>query len=465
MIPAAVGGTIAHADDERRAGFLDAVMSRIAGCFRRCEPRQLVREFVLGLLMELEDHNCWTLGEALGHSGPHRLQHLLSRAKWDEQQVLDETAVWAAGHLTSGETHSGADQDAGWDAGQDAVFIVDETGDAKSSTDCVGAARQYSGSLGGVALCQVTVIVTYATARGLTIIDRRLYLPRDWAADEERRELAGVPEQVEFATKPQLAAQMLTHAHTRQITALFAAGDEVYGGRELRACIRGLGMGYVMAVKHDHTVALGPHTTTARKAVRLIGDGGWQRMRTGTGTKGIRSYDWAMLAITPDDDPTDPAGDPAGQAILLVRRHRYTRKLSYYRCWSPHPVPLARLVSVATLRWKIEEDHQLAKQAAGLDKGQTTRWRSWHRWSCLALLAHTYLAVTAAAERATGGPSDPDLIAITVPELLRLIRGTIVPPPRNDLAHRHAWSLWRRRHQHRARQCHQAWHAYAETTP
>ncbi len=430
-------------------------MARIAGCFRRCEPRRLVREFVLGLLMELEDHNCWTLGEALGHTGPHRLQHLLSRAKWDERQVLDQTAVWAAGHLTGDDPH----------AGQDAVFILDETGDAKSSTDCVGAARQYSGSLGGVALCQVTVNLTYVTARGHTIIDHRLYLPRDWASDEERRELAGVPDHIEFATKPQLAAQMLTHAHDRAIRAPFAAGDEVYGGRDLRRHIRGLGMNYVMAVKHDHPVALGPHTTTARKAVRLIGDGGWQRVRTGTGTKGVRSYDWAMLAITPDDTPNGPdqAGEQAGDAVLLVRRHRYTRKLSYYRCFTTGPAPLARLVAVATLRWKIEEDHQLAKQACGLDKGQTTRWRSWHRWSCLALLAYTYLAVTAATEP-TGPDEDPDMIAITVPELLRNIRGPIVPEPRRDPEHRRTWSTWRRRHQYRARKCHQAWHAYADTT-
>jgi SRSO17 transposase len=139
--PTAVVGTIAHVDEQCWAGFLDAMMGRIAGCFPRCEPRRLVRDFVLGLLMELEDHNCWSIAEAIGHTGPHRLQHLLSRAKWDEQQVLDETAGWAAGHLT------------GDDAGQDAVFILDETGDAKSSTDCVGAARQYSGGLGGVALC------------------------------------------------------------------------------------------------------------------------------------------------------------------------------------------------------------------------------------------------------------------------------------------------------------------------
>ena len=116
---------------------------------------------VSGLLMELEDHNCWTIAEAVGHRGPHRLQHLLSRAVWDEQQVLDVASAWAARHLDDG----------------DAVLIVDETADEKSSADCVGAARQYSGTAGGVALCQVAVTLTYATGRGHALIGRALYLP------------------------------------------------------------------------------------------------------------------------------------------------------------------------------------------------------------------------------------------------------------------------------------------------
>jgi SRSO17 transposase len=94
---------------------------------------------VRGLLMELEDHNCWTIAEAVGHCGPHRLQHLLSRAVWDEQQVLDTASAWAVSHLGDG----------------DAVLIVDETADEKSSADAAGAARQYSGTVGGIALCQV----------------------------------------------------------------------------------------------------------------------------------------------------------------------------------------------------------------------------------------------------------------------------------------------------------------------
>jgi hypothetical protein len=131
----------------------------------------------------------------------------------------------------------------------------------------------------------------------------------------------------------------------------------------------------------------------------------------------------------------------------------------------PGPVPLWRLIAVAQARWRIEEDHQLAKQVAGLDSGQVIRWKSWHRWSTICLLAYIYLAVTTARRRNVADPaSDPGLIPVTVPELLRLLRGQVVPQPRRDPAHRQRWSDWRRRHQHQARQAHQRWHAYADTT-
>jgi SRSO17 transposase len=402
---------------------------------------------VSGLLMELEDHNCWTIAEAVGHRGPHRLQHLLSRAVWDERRVLEAASAWAVSRLDDG----------------DAVLIVDETADEKSSADAAGAARQYSGTTGGVALCQVAVTVTYATGRGHALIDRALYLPEGCAADEEHRELAGIPEEVLFATKPQLAGELLERAHSAGIRAAFAVGDEVYGGRELRRRIRRLGMGYVMAVRANHVLATSPgQAVTAAAAARMIPARAWQRMRTGQGTKGVRHYDWAVLEVTSDDTPD---GDDDGHSALLIRRHRYTGTLSFYRCWTPGPVALSRLIAAAVTRWRIEEDHQLAKQATSLDAGQVIRWKSWHRWTAICLLAYLYLAVAAAIQRQHDpGPEAAGLIPVTAPELLRLLRGTVIPPPRQDRAHRLHWSWWRRRHQHRARQAHQRWNAYAETT-
>ena len=435
--------------DEARSALLADLLGRIAGCFPRRETRQSCGQMVSGLLMELEDHNCWTIAEAAGHCGPHRLQHLLSRAVWDDQQILDIASAWAVSHLDDG----------------DAVLIVDETADEKSSAGSVGATRQYSGTVGGIALCQVAVTLTYATGRGHALIGRALYLPGACAADEEHRELAGVPEEVMFASKPQLAERLLDRAHAAGIRAAFVAGDEVYGGRELRRSIRQRGMGYVMAVRANHTLTTGPgRTMTAAAAASMIPHHAWHRMRTGSGTKGTRHYDWAMLEVGSDDTPEGHGG---GHSVLLARRHRYTGTLSFYRCWTPGPVPLSRLIATAVSRWRIEEDHQLAKQVAGLDAGQVIRWKSWHRWTAICLLAYIYLAVAVALQRQHDASSDLDagLVPITVPELLRLLRDTVIPPPRRDRPHRLHWSEWRRRHQHRARQAHQRWNTYAETTP
>jgi SRSO17 transposase len=311
----------------------------------------------------------------------------------------------------------------------------------------------------------VAVTLTYATGRGHALVGRALYLPGACAADEEHRELAGVPEEVLFATKPQPAAGLPDRAQSLGIRAAFVAGDEVYGGRELRRSIRQRQMGYVLAVRANHAVTTGPgRTVTAAAAAEMIPARAWQRMRTGSGTKGTRHYDWAMLQVTSDDTPDGHAG---GHSVLLARRHRYTGQLSFYRCWTPGPVPLARLIAIASARWKIEEDHQLSKQVAGLDAGQVIRWKSWHRWTALCLLACIYLAVAVASQRQhePGSGIDAGLIPVTVPELLRLLRDTVIPPPRRDRAHRLHWSDWRRRHQYRAREAHRRWNAYAEKTP
>ena len=282
-------------------------MGQVAGCFPRRETRQCCGQMVHGLLMELDDHNCQPVAGAIGHRGPH----LLSRAVWDDQHLMDIASAWAAGHLDGG----------------DAGLIADETAGEKSSAGCAGAARQYSGTPGGIAPCQVAVTLTYATSRGHALIGRALYLPGGCAADEEHRELAGVPEEVLFAARPQLAAALLEHAQSLGIRGAFVAGDEVYGGRELRRGIRQRGMGYVLAVRANHVVTAGSgRTVTAAGAGGLIPARAWHRMRTGSGTKGTRHYDWAMLQVASDDTPDGHGG---GHSVLLARRHRYTGQLSY----------------------------------------------------------------------------------------------------------------------------------------
>ena len=428
-------------------------MAQVAPCFARRETRLTCKDMVHGLLSELEDRNCWTLAEAAGHACPYRMQHLLSRARCDEQRMLDTAAGWAVGRLSAGQD------------GADAVLIVDETADEKSPDSCAGASHQYSGTVGGTAMCQVAVTLTWAAPAGHALIGRALYLPEGWAADEERRELAGVPDEITFETKPQLAGDLLQHAHDQGIRAGFVAGDEVYGGRDLRQSIRARGTGYVLAIRSNYAVTLpSGRRLSVKTASNLVKPAMWQRMRTGSATKGAKDYDWAMTGILPDDTPDGQ--DDNGHAFLLLRRHRYTGTVSYYPCWSPGPVPLAKLIAVAVARWKIEEDHQQSKQVTGLDSGQVTTWTSWHRWTAICLLAYIFLAVAAAFQRTC----DEDagilgLIPVTIPELLRQLRGTVIPEPRRDRAHRDDWSLGRRRHQYRARQAHQRWQAYADALP
>ena len=321
------------------------LLASLSDCFARCETRETFAGMARGMLMELEDVNCWSLSEAIGERGPHRLHHLLSRAVRDEEAVLERTAAWTVGLLDDG----------------DGILIADETGDAKPSTDAVAAARQYSGSVGGVNLCQVAMHLTFATSAGHCLIGRRLHFTQEWAADEERRELAGVPDELCFATKPHLAADMLRAAARQGISASFFLGDEVYGGRELRTACRELVLGYVVGVLSSHQVTTPAAKLSVARAAARLPKRAWHRMRTGAEQKGVRDYDWAMIEVTADDTPAGYDRD-AGTSVLLVRRHRYTRTVSYYGYFAPGPVTLARLVSPLCRRWRVEDDLQDAKE-------------------------------------------------------------------------------------------------------
>ncbi|GAB2822430.1 hypothetical protein GCM10027073_61240 [Streptomyces chlorus] len=419
-----------------------AAMDAIAGCLARRETRATAAEMITGLLAEVDPRNCWTLAQALGHPGPHRLQHLLSRARFDHDRAREEIARLVIHEL----------------AGQDVVLVADETGDAKSSTDCVGAGRQYSGAIKGVGLCQVAVHLAAGTASVRVVSDRALYLPKDWAADEKRREMTGVPDEIMFATKLQQTAVMVENALELGVRARWCAGDEVYSGRELRVRLRALGLGYAVGVSHTHVVTDGTgRRWKARQMINKVLPGQWMRLQTGHGTKGTREYDWAWLDVRADDAPNGHQDD--GTSVLVARRYRYTGEISFFRCWSPGYVTLAQLVEVICRRWQIEETFQLGKTFTGLDEGQVTCWNSWMRWTLFSLAASAVFALTAAATT-TASPAGPvRLVPLTCPELVRLLRAFVLTPPVRDAEHVLRWIAWRRHNQATAQACHQRRHA------
>lgn len=411
-----------------RAGF-DELMGRIAGRFARVEARRRVRDVVLGLLSELPRKNCWTLSEHAGNATPDGMQHFLARAVWDTDGVRDDLRDYVVDHLGR----------------QDAVLVVDETGDVKKGTRTVGTQRQYTGTAGRIENAQVAVYLTYASARGHALVDRALYLPRCWAEDAPRRAAAGVPEEVEFATKPTLARQLLTRALDAGVGAEWVAADEVYGADPaLRADLEHRRVGYVLAVACHHRVptAAGPRRVDTLTA--NLPHQAWQRLSAGQGSKGPRRYDWAWVDL--GADPDRPA-----HRWLLIRRHPRTRELAYFRCSAPQPVALSTLVRVAGRRWTVEESFQAAKTLTGLDAHQVRRWVSWHRWTVLAMLAHAFLAVLAATERHHHRAPE-GLIPLTCNEIHHL--SNVLSRPITNLRHRLRWSAWRRRHQHRAHTSH-----------
>jgi SRSO17 transposase len=259
---------------------------------------------------------------------------------------------------------------------------------------------------------------------------------------------AGVPDQVRFATKPALATQMITRALDAGVPAAWVAGDEVYGANPtLRAELEARDIGYVLAVACDHPVVAGGDTWRADALLKRVPARAWQQVSCGKGAKGHRHYDWAFVGL----DHARPALDePAGQHWLLVRRHQRSGELAFYRCWTPRPVPLAVLVRVAGRRWCIEERLQTGKGLVGLDQHQVRRWRSWYRWVMLAMLAHAFLVVAALTDHARHPP--PGLIGLTCNELQHLFAALLAVRVA-DAAHRVRWSVWRRRHQARARTC------------
>jgi len=293
--------------------------------------------------------------------------------------------------------------------------------------------------------------VTYAAPRGHALIDRGLYLPKSWADHTDRCAAAGIPDSsAVFATKPTLATAMISRAVAAGTSAAWVAGDEVYGADPtLRAELEARGVGYVLAVACDHRVLAAGDTYRADVLLRRVPARAWQWVSAGRGAKGHRYYDWAFIRL----DHGDPSsGGQAGQRWLLVRRNRKTGELAFYHCWTPRPVSLATLVRIAGRRWTIEERFQTAKGLVGLDQHQVRRWRSWYRWTTLAMLAHAFLVVAAATEQ-TRHPPPSGLISLTCNERQHLF-ATLAARPAGDLGHRLAWSVWRRRHQARARTCH-----------
>lgn len=424
--------------------------SAIAGVFGRAEARKAATGYLRGLLSEIPRKTCWDLGKHAGYQTPDVMQRLLSRTRWDEDAVRDAIRRYVVGHL----------------ADPDAVLVLDETGQEKKGVATCGVGRQYTGTAGKVTNCIVAVYATYASPHGHALIDTELYVQRKYVGQPETRKAMGLPTDWRFATKPQLAQQITARTLAAGVQVAWVAGDEVYGrDPKLRAFLEERKIAYVLAVGVDFAVATAAGPQRADHLTTLVPAQAWERRSCGAGSKGPRVYDWAMVATT------------SSRHVLVIRRSVSTpSELAFFYCHVPEgrALTLPILIRVAGIRWAVEEDFQQSKGQVGLDHTQVRRYRSWRRHVILAMAALAVLAVVAAVERRrhpapvvprTGHDAPPDdygLIALTVPEIRRLLivfnQVSVVLTPRMAALRREfelRWSTWRRRHQARAR-----WHHY-----
>jgi SRSO17 transposase len=372
-IPAtpAVDGTAAlgAAADE-----VPRVAARLGPRFAREEARLRTQAYLRGLLSPVERKNGWQLAEAAGDRTPYATQHLLGRADWDAEAVRDDLRADAVEHLGDPE----------------AVLVVDETGVVKKGHASAGVAKQYVGCVGKIENAQVGVYLAYASPQGVAFVDRALYLPEEWTDDPVRCRQAGIPDTVDFATKPELARGMLERARQAGVPAAWVTADSVYGDdRSLRVWLESQEQPYVLAVSGKESVNLDA-TWTPQRVSRLLQElpaENWQRLSAGDGTKGPRLYDWTRVPLVP------PLQEGFARWCLVRRSLADPTDRQAYVVFAPEGITLEDLVRVAGRRWTIEVAFEQAKGEVGLDHYEVRSWTGWYRHMTLALFAQALLTV------------------------------------------------------------------------
>ncbi|WP_450165973.1 IS701 family transposase [Streptomyces akebiae] len=366
---------------------LDHLFTTIGRHFGRVEPRRRMRDYVRALLAPVARKNSWQLAEHAGHATPDGLQHLLSRARWNPDDIRDDLQTYVAEHLGR----------------PDGVLIIDDTGFLKKGTTSAGVQRQYSGTAGRTENCQIGVFAAYTSTVGRALVDRELYLPKSWTDDRDRCRAAKIPDEREFATKNTLAATIVRRALASPLPVAWVTADAAYGqDNRFRRMLETSGVGYVLAVPKSQFSLAGPRID---KAFEQAPDQAWERRSCGAGAKGQREYDWAAVKLRPVVEYDHQGG------VLIRRRWALARRslsrpdeIAYYLGYAPLDVGVDELVRVAGARWAIEECFQAAKNECGLDEYEVRRYVGWYRHITLAMLAHTFLVAMSARAAEKGDP-------------------------------------------------------------
>jgi len=358
---------------------LEALFTRMGSLFYRVESRKHAEQYLRGLLAPLQRKNGWTIAEHVGEPEPKALQRFLNLSPWDVDGLLALNRDYVLEHLAS----------------PGAILVADPTGFAKKGNKSVGVQRQYSGTMGRIDNCQIATFLAYVTpGRDRVLLDRRLYLPqKSWLTDPARCAEAGVPADLTFQTRPQQVIEMIDAAIKAGVPFAWFTADEEFGQNPgLCAHLEEANISYVMAVpKNTLYIDTAGQETQLNDAASRLNHTAWQRRACGIGAKGFRVYDWALI----DSNHADHQ--------YLIRKSIDDGEIAFYHCHNPTHAGFGDLVAVAGARWPIEECFGSGKNEVGLDEYQVRKYNAWHRHITLAMLAHSFLAITAHKAK-KGGP-------------------------------------------------------------
>lgn len=428
------------------------LLERLRSCFARVQTWQQAGKYVSAVASDLPKRNGWTIAEYVGDRSPDRVQRLLNRAVWDTDEAIRVVRRFVVDGLATAARQRRRGL---------VVGALDETGQQKRGTATCGVKRQYMGCAGRVDNGINTVHLSYVReGLGHGLIGFRQWIPAEQIDDTKAAQAMGIPGDLPFRTKGQLAIDICTDAYTDGIRFDVVCGDEVYGAcTQLREFFEHQQQAYVLRVASTFLLDLGAGVRlTCRQAVdQLVDDQRrWEVRSAGTGSRGQRWYGWVQIATA------------SPRHVLLVRRHLRTGELAFHYCYQPdgQPRSMTRLIRAAGLRWPVEEDFEFGKDQFGLDQCQARRYGAIRRHTVLVMAALAVCAVTTAQLRHRTDtqapppvtpdqtpPTEPGRIPLTVPETRRLLARVLHQP--KPPQHAEHWTDWRRRHQARSRWFHQ----------
>lgn len=355
--------------------------------FNRIESRTASERYVTGLLLEHPTKNCDTLAAVVPGTSEQRLQGLLTQMAWDEQDLNRQRVQQMLALPSEG----------------DGVLIVDDTGFAKQGKVSVGVKRQYSGTLGKVANCQVTVNCTYAERTLAWPVATRLYLPEDWANDPARRARAHVPEALRFQTKPEIALDLVDQAVAWGVPFRCVVADSGYGDNP--AFLDGLEarqLRYVVEVRANFRVVLERRKDAPVQDVSVVLAGlpkrQWRTLRWKEGTRGwLKARFIALRCWRIDGEGQRHFGWLIGQRPARGE----TGEWKYFWSNFPPQAHLSQMVEYTHRRHWVEQYHEEAKGELGWDQYQGRLWHGFHRNAVLVMLSYSFLVWLEWRERAS----------------------------------------------------------------